>query len=868
VSGSNKNNNNAALTITPEVTSDSASARRFLAAVVPWPGDGLNGFVNIHALWKKEGEDRPTSWGVACRKLEEAINCVDRMLKKPDAQNVYFCVSLQSKYTEKIAKKTGKKWRAAARHAEDAVALKSFFLDIDFGSDGHEDAGYATQEEAAAALADFVKQVDMPDPSFINKTGGRLHVFWVLPEPITPAEWKPYAHALAEAGKRCGLKADYGCTVNAAQILRVPGTFNHKTSTPRSVETIGGRGDVYSLDRITCALEPYKVAASVVKSEIVIPPEFLARAAAIKARYAGEQIEGLGASIDVRRVAIDLDAVAAECGFLREALDTGGRDFTQPLWNYTTLIATFAISERADAHRMASGHPDYTKDSTDALYDRKVAERAAQNLGWPSCKAVNTAGCRSCASCPNFAAGKSPLNLASPSAGDSSSSTRPQAPLAPVDPNPAWIDCNKYGSPLPTYLNTKIACRALGISFGYDKFHERRQVGGQVIIDWAGELSDNASSMIRDFICNTYKFDPGKDKVNDVVLQLCNENSYDPVLDYLGGLKWDGVKRLDTWMTTYLGAENTPLVQQIGRLALIAGVRRARQPGCKFDQIVVLEGQEGKGKSTAILVMAGEENFSDQAILDKSEREQQEACAGIWLYEIAELDGMTKAEVSKVKAFASRTHDRARPAYGRHRVDQPRRCIYFATTNETTYLKSQTGNRRFWPVLTREIDLDALRRDRDQLWAEAAAREAAGASLVLPENLWAEAGEEQDARLENDPWEEVLAEAVVNKTRVHTEKLFEKLNIPVKDQADFMAKRIGTIMKRLGWHKAPNPISIDGRQRRGFVKDELDLAVIGLPDSFTAEAIARINARYGQKSRRKSNNATRRGSHDLASHNS
>ena len=130
--------------------------------------------------------------------------------------------------------------------------------------------------------------------------------------------------------------------------------------------------------------------------------------------------------------------------------------------------------------------------------------------------------------------------------------------------------------------------------------------------------------------------------------------------------EWDGIERIDEWLTTYLGAKNTELNRAIGRIALIAQVRRAKSPGCKFDQIIVLESPEGKDKSTALLTLAGgPENFSDQTILGQGDRDQQEALRGVWLYEIADLSNIRKAEVEDVKAFASRTHDRARPAYGR-----------------------------------------------------------------------------------------------------------------------------------------------------------------------------------------------------------
>src|SRR5262249_8875772 len=164
----------------------------------------------------------------------------------------------------------------------------------------------------------------------------------------------------------------------------------------------------------------------------------------------------------------------------------------------------------------------------------------------------------------------------------------------------------------------------------------------------------------------------------------------------------------------------------------------------------------GAGKSTVVLILAGEDNFSDQEILTLSSQEQQELIQGVWLYELSELSGLAKAEINKVKSFASRQFDRARPAYGRSRMDRPRRGIFFGTTNDPEYLQDLTGNRRFWPVTPGQIDLDAVRRDRDQLWAEAAAIEATGESLIIPEELWSAVEIRQTSRLISDPWEDVL----------------------------------------------------------------------------------------------------------------
>ena len=284
-------------------------------------------------------------------------------------------------------------------------------------------------------------------------------------------------------------------------------------------------------------------------------------------------------------------------------------------------------------------------------------------------------------------------------------------------------DITATGIIRPTCANTRIAIGKLEVVCEYDEFHDKLLIGGQPIGQYAGELSDHACVYLRKMIDEQFGFDPGRNAMHDACVQLCLENRFDPIVDYLNSLEWDGIERIDEWLSTYLGAKDTDLNRAIGRIALIAQVRRAKSPGCKFDQIIVLESPEGKDKSTALSILSGgPENFSDQTILGQRDRDQQEALRGVWVYEIADLSNIRKAEVEDVKAFASRTHDRARPAYGRFRVDLPRRGVIWATTNNSEYLKSQTGNRRFWPIevaATKPIDIEGLTRDRDQLLAEA-----------------------------------------------------------------------------------------------------------------------------------------------------
>ena len=318
-------------------------------------------------------------------------------------------------------------------------------------------------------------------------------------------------------------------------------------------------------------------------------------------------------------------------------------------------------------------------------------------------------------------------------------------------------DLTEEGKVRSTMLNSKVAIGALGVDCRYDLFHNRMLVAGELISKWnSTELSDHITTMLRDVIRFKFGFDPGKQNVQDACEAMCLARRFDPVLDYLDGLAWDGRPRLDNWLATYMQAPNNEYTRAVARLSLIAAVRRARKPATKFDQIIVLEGKQGRGKSEALRILAGPENFSDQKILGVDDRKQQELTEGVWLYEIAELTGLRRAEIEHVKAFVSRTVDRARPAYGRYTINQPRRTIFFGSTNQDVYLQDDTGNRRFWPVPTGRVDLTGLARDRDQLWAEAASREKAGESHVLPEQLWLVAGEVQDSRAETDEWEELI----------------------------------------------------------------------------------------------------------------
>ncbi len=185
----------------------------------------------------------------------------------------------------------------------------------------------------------------------------------------------------------------------------------------------------------------------------------------------------------------------------------------------------------------------------------------------------------------------------------------------------------------------------------------------------------------------------GKEIAAQAVQAVASKHAFHPIRDYLGMLEWDGIKRIDKWLPDYLGAESTPYVRAVGPRWLIGGVARVHEPGCKCDCCLILEGGQGTLKSTALLAL-GTPWFTDE-LSDLGSKDAALQLLGAWIIELPELDAMQRAEVSRIKAFMSRSIDRYRPPYGRRVVAVPRQCIFAGTVNHETYFKDETGARRF-----------------------------------------------------------------------------------------------------------------------------------------------------------------------------
>lgn len=248
----------------------------------------------------------------------------------------------------------------------------------------------------------------------------------------------------------------------------------------------------------------------------------------------------------------------------------------------------------------------------------------------------------------------------------------------------------------------------------------------------------------------------GKEKIYDATSLCAHKHKFNSVRDYLLSVKWDGVSRLETLFIDYFGADDNDYTKEVAKKSFVAAVARVMQPGIKFDNMVIISGAQGIGKSTFFSYL-GKDWFSDSLVTFEG-KEAAELIQGRWLIEVGELSGMTKSETNTVKQFLSKTDDIYREAYGRRTAQFPRKCVFFGTTNDTEYLKDPTGGRRFWPVdanaekATKSVFAD-LPTEVDNIWAEAFAFWQLGEPLYLSKNA------EKIARKQQEDHREVSAKA-------------------------------------------------------------------------------------------------------------
>ncbi|MEN2430736.1 VapE domain-containing protein [Comamonas sp. F1-6] len=328
-----------------------------------------------------------------------------------------------------------------------------------------------------------------------------------------------------------------------------------------------------------------------------------------------------------------------------------------------------------------------------------------------------------------------------------------------------------------------------------------------------GEIRNADSLLLGKWLTDTYGLPSiSKAALEEGMLTVAATRRYHPIRDYLTGLKWDGKPRVDNWLVHVLGEKPDTIkpalfeyLGLVGRFWLLGMVYRVMEPGCKFDYCPVLEGNGGLRKSTLVETLATSEYFSDTPFEVGKGKEAQEQVQGLWLYEIAELTHFSKSEVGAIKAFISAKVDRYRVAYGSTVESFPRQCVLVGTTNEDTYLRDRTGNRRFWPIpVKRQINTEFVAKYREQLLAEAFAR-------YLQGEAYSPSGE-QEERLFKPMQESRLVE-----TAVDGELLYVLTRVPmqngiqsvVNELADFVT--LPQLVQALGADPAKAPPGLQGQ---------------------------------------------------------
>jgi len=306
--------------------------------------------------------------------------------------------------------------------------------------------------------------------------------------------------------------------------------------------------------------------------------------------------------------------------------------------------------------------------------------------------------------------------------------------------------------------------------------------------------------------------------VHNAIISAAHHNPFHPLQDYLNGLQWDGEARLSTALSRYFGCETSDYTAAVSRKFFVGSVARGLTPGCKNDTMLILEGPQGLKKSTAVAELFHDDWFSDE-LSDLGSKDASMQLQGVWCIELAELATMWRAESNRLKEFLSRREDRFRPPYGRNVVCSPRQCVFVGTVNpEGGYLKDATGARRFWPVRCKDIQIDLIRAERDQLWAEAVEAYRAGERwwFDLDEQHIAEA--QQAARYESDPWHDQVLNWAEQRAVITVSGVMSNcLDLPSSQQTQVAQTRIAKILVSCGWQRVQR--RVQGRRSWVYVTE-------------------------------------------------
>lgn len=336
-------------------------------------------------------------------------------------------------------------------------------------------------------------------------------------------------------------------------------------------------------------------------------------------------------------------------------------------------------------------------------------------------------------------------------------------------------------------------------AIGWDEFADKIQVLRACPAGPPGNWTDHHDKLTAIWLQRSeWHLEVSHELVGHSIEAVAKRNSFHPLRDRLNALRWDGSQRLDSWTSKYLGAEDNLVHAAIGVRWMLGAVARAFEPGCQMDSAIILEGSQGLGKSSALRSLSL--GFFTDELSDVGSKDAAMQLQGSWIVEIAELDAISRADAAKVKAFLTRRVDRFRPPYGRHVVERPRQCVFAGSVNHNDYLKDETGGRRFWPIACTTIDGTALKRDVEQLWAEAVVRYRAGESAYIEDvAIVSELSREISQRYQGDAWDVVIQTYAQVRESVSVAECLEHVGVERGRWSQADANRVAKILKHHGY---------------------------------------------------------------------
>jgi len=620
--------------------------------------------------------------------------------------------------------------RRFGRTGHNIAALRALWLDVDAG----EGKPYRDPRAAAEDVLRFCRDAQLPAPTLVA-SGGGCHAYWPLEADVVPAQWQPYADGLKAACHQHGLAADPARTSDDSSVLRTPGTHNRKRGV---VVRAGPLTGPYRLEQFAHLLT--QVPADATQNLLAGPlPAHLALRANATPLLEKAKTEEYPDSY--------AELIAEKCAQLRAFRDTGGR-LQEPQWYKGLGVIAFCV-DSAKGHEWSRADPRYDEADTQERMERLRQFRPTRCATFAE---SNPAGCEGC---PFREKVTSPIELGYRPP-ESGKVTR-------------LSDFGDYvrgegGKPLAVLASVLYALRTIGTLDGMFAYDEMRNA---VVLarplrpngHWdVRPITDVDVGEVQEWLQQFSLKRLAIDTMHQAIAIVARARAFHPIRDWLAELRWDGRRRIDTWLPRYIGWEDSAYAREVGRMFMVALVARVFRPGCQADYMLVLEGEQGELKSSACRALAGDEWFSDSLpSLHQWGKDAAQHMRGKWLIEIAEMHAFDRADQALLKSFITRREEIYRPPHGRLEVREPRQALFIGTTNKSMYLRDETGGRRYWPGRCGKIDLDALRADRTQLLAEATAAFRAGDRWWPTRDFERQhIAPQQSRRYEEDGWESLI----------------------------------------------------------------------------------------------------------------